>query len=324
MRRNDSSPFIFILIALFLIIALSGSAAEEKETPKTAVSHVNNCKLEHGSKLHGIGECIEQEYGNHKTATVPDTSSVPSQCVDISNWQGVPNLSAAKRAGIRCVIIQTNDAGFHNPFLAAQVAEAKSAHMPFGFYTFTEAGSGEYQAAVALSLGQKYHPQLGYWTDVEVPGSYSHACSYVNYIKRHGVAISGVYASPGNYNGGRCAGYIWPAEWGSGKAYPLSGYPASAIKLRQWCGTCSLHPAFSGAVDRDESLGLLSLAEPKPKPIPTYQLVEKRLKLRFFLTKHHCRQPPYHAAKPPRYEHACHTWLNEGAAIGKLLKARAR
>lgn len=270
------------------------------------------------------GECIRQEQRAKGFQLVaPLTSSAPSQGVDISNWQGVPDFGPSR---VKFVLIQTNDGNFHNPFLGAQVEAAYRAHIPFGFYTFTEAFSGEAQAATALALGQHFKPALGYWSDVEVNGAYGQACPYVNRVKRAGARIAGVYSSPGLYFAGRCAGYDWPAEWSSGRAIPLSGYSLSATKVRQWCGTCRL-AGFSGQVDRDESLGLLSLVTP-PKPVETpsqrrarerrelagHQSILRGLRARILVLRH--VESHYGCTyRRRRHEHltrTCIRWFGEG------------
>jgi GH25 family lysozyme M1 (1,4-beta-N-acetylmuramidase) len=324
MPRNTRAAFAALIFAA-LIAALFVTGRGSSPPPSPGGQPVTAPFVCHTKVPAQAGECIEQEEKAKGFELIaPLTSSAPSQGVDISNWQGIPDLRAS---GVKFVLIQTNDGTFHNPFLSAQVAAARRAGIPFGFYTFVEAFSGSEQASIALSLGQRYAPQLGYWADVEKTGAYEHACAYVSRIKQAGLKIAGVYSSPGLYFAGRCAGYIWPAEWGSGRAYPLNGYPSSAIKVRQWCGTCSL-AGFSGQVDRDESLGLLSLITP-PKPKRTLdEAYHLRRVLRADLTRHHCRQPPWHVAvglsgKPNgHYEHSCHVWLAEGAAVNKDIRAK--
>jgi hypothetical protein len=138
-------------------------------------------------------------------------------------------------------------------------------------------------------------------------------------LHRYGFAIVGVYASPGNYTGGRCDGYIWPAEWGVGVPYPLAGYPVSAIELRQWCGTCFLTGI---EIDRDEDRGLLALVKPAPSH---KQVVERerrelhgherlRAELHADIDRHHCRPGPrwYGHAVPKQYHTLCGRWLKHG------------
>jgi len=257
------------------------------------------------------GECIKQEllFKGVKLGAPPKASSNP-QGLDISNWQGAINLRAY---GARFVIIQTNDGFFRNPFFWIQRASAEADGIPWGTYTFVESANGAQQANIANSMGRG---PLGAWADTEVPGSYQRACEYVNQARANGNRIVGVYASPGNYSGGRCQGYIWPSEWGGGRAYPLNGYPSSAIKVRQWSGT---------TIDRDESLGLLSLVKPPtpPHPKPTRRAKEAELRainarilvLRNLETKRKCRV--VHGSKAYK---ACRVWGPEGRREHKRAK----
>jgi hypothetical protein len=276
------------------------------------------------------GACIRQEeeaHGRRFGRVPPFQSTTPSQGVDISNFQGIPNLRAS---GIRFVIIQTNDGAFRNPFFWLQAHDAQNAGLPWGTYTFLEGFSGAEQARASASMaaGVGLHRTLGMWSDSEIDAAYAHTCAYNAEAALH-AHIVGSYGSPGTYRGGRCKGYDWVARWSRGPAGALPGYPSSATILRQWCGTCRL-PGFSGEVDRDESLGLLSLAlVPKPAPpAPTSRLVAQRKLLRGLLSRHHCRQPPWHVAvglsglPNGRYQHACHSWLRRGAVINSQLRAR--
>jgi hypothetical protein len=265
MRRCVLS--IPLLVACVWLAACGGGSSKVSAPTSTKSSTTTLPAFLCEHKTPGqAGECIKQElrFKHHLSATSPFTSSGPQQGVDISNWQGIPDWGQAKREGIKFAIVQTNDGGFRNPFFGLQVAGLRGAGLPWGVYTFVEAYSGSAQAAVASSMG--VGAPLGAWADTEVPGSYGQACSYVNYARTHGFKIVGVYSSPGIYEGGRCQGYDWPAEWSGGRAYPLPGYSSSVTVVRQWCGTCHMG-GFSGEVDRDESLGLLTIAFP-PKPVP--------------------------------------------------------
>lgn len=273
------------------------------------------------------GECIRQELKakgiKPALGLAPVRVAAPS-CVDISVWQGVPNLRAA---GLRCVIIQTNDGGVRNGLFYAQVAAAKRAGIPWGVYTYMAPGElAGPQLATALSMSSGRGRTLGVWADAEQSGAYEHACAYTAAARAAGVHIYGVYSSPGLWPGYRCDGWIWPAEWGGGSAYPLPGYPRSAVILRQWCGTCRL-PGFSGEVDRDESLGLLSLAKPPapkpPAPRPTRaKLLAEREALRRDLAspRHRCRVPPWHGRG--RYHHVCAVWLLAGQRVNRELRGQ--
>jgi hypothetical protein len=217
------------------------------------------------------------------------------------------------------VIIQTNDGQVRNSLFYRQVAAAKEAGVPWGVYTFVEAQSGTGQADTALSMSNGRGRTLGVWADTEVPGAYQQACSFTGRARRVAFIV-GVYASPGNWPGDRCTGYAWPAEWGGGGAYPLAGYPYSAIKIRQSCGTCRLS-GFSGAVDLDEDLGLLALAQTPTKPTPAARARREleadyrlRTTLRYLLTRRHCRATPTRG-----YSHACRVWLGQGVAVNRTI-----
>jgi hypothetical protein len=241
-----------------------------------------------GAHAHpGAGECIKQQLRARGFALAPATATPAAQGVDISNWQGVPDLNGARRSGIRFLIIQTNDGFFRNPFYWLQAAAARNAGIPFGTYTFLEGASGAAQANLSASIAAGTGRSLGIWADAEQSSAYPVTCSYVNAAAAH-AHIFGVYGSPGTYAGGRCRGYLWPAEWGSGHAYSFAGYPPSAIKVRQWCGTCRV-PWHAGEIDRDESLGLLALAAPAPTPAQKHAaLIRRRDTLLADLHRHGC------------------------------------
>lgn len=209
-------------------------------------------------------QCAGSEPAN--TELAPARGAPAPQGVDISNWQGVPDVAAlrqAKREGLRFLIVQTNDGFFRNPFFWMQVAAIKAAGLPWGAYTFEEGSSPSGQAAIAVSMSNAAGGRsLGVWGDAEQSSAYPITCSYVASVAARGVHIFGVYGSPGTYRGGRCAGYEWVATWLSAAA-PLPGYPASLIRVHQWCGTCHVN-WHTGEIDRDESLGLLSLASHPP------------------------------------------------------------
>jgi Glycosyl hydrolases family 25 len=335
--------FLFAALAALLLVGCGGAhpSPPASSHPTTKAPFVCHPRLPaEGS------ECIRQklEYEGVTPAapsTPPAKASTPTasaggaveaslslsfapQCVDVSVYQRVPNFT---EAGVRCVIIQANDGTYRNPLFSQQVQAAKRAHVPWGAYTFIapgEAGAG--QADIAISMSKGLGRTLGVWADAEVPGAYSEACPYTARARSASIHIYGVYSSPGLWPGYRCAGYEWPAEWGTGPAYSLAGYPSSAIKFRQWCGTCTL--AGIGEVDRDEALGLLALAHPAPTRAQTIARwhreldgkYKRRIAERAFLTRHHCRQPPWHTAvglsgRPNgRYEHACHVELAHAAA----------
>jgi hypothetical protein len=286
-----------------------------------------------------MGECIRQELETGGREIEPQASPPPAkigasfhtQGIDISRWQPHPDFRELYREGIRFVIVQGADNDHaSNPFFDSQVRSAHEAGMQVGVYVFAEGAFGTYQANALISAAARERSRisLGAFVDTEVGSAYGQACTIATALKRSFYLV-GVYGSPGTYRGGRCVGFVWPAEWGSGAPYALSGYPASAIVLRQWCGTCYLS-GNSGQIDRDEDRGLLALAKPTPpKPKRSLDAAYKlRRKLRADLTRHHCRQPPWHVSvglsgRPNgHYEHVCHVWLKEGRDVNEEIRAK--
>ena len=278
-RRNLPLAALAAVAACSLLAIVVAGGCRTVPSPRSGAPAATTPFTCHQRVPAEAGECIKQELEAQGIApatpklgaTFGVRVGVP-QCVDISRWQLVPDF---RSAGVRCVIIQTNDGVIPNPYFRAQVAAAKRAGIPWGVYTYLEGFSGAQQARTALSMSAGLGRTLGVWGDAEHPSAYPQACSFT--AQAHRVAyIVGVYGSPGAYAGGRCAGYAYPAEWGSGPAYPLPGYPAGAVKIRQWCGTCRL-AGFAGEVDRDEDRGLLALAHPKPRPKPRSAAEKRRL-----------------------------------------------
>jgi hypothetical protein len=289
------------------------------------------------------GECIRQQEeteGKHPARPQSEIKGLlplatfGKTCIDISKYQGIPNFFQARLAGLRCVIVQANDGNYRNPLFDAQARAIRGAGLPFGIYTFTEAFSGARQAAIAVSMAIGQGATLGAWSDVEVPGSYRHACEYVNYAQAHGFRIAGKYSSPGLVEGGACSGYDWPAEWGGGRAYPLRGYTLSQTVMRQDCGTCR-YGGVSGEVDLDEDLGLLALAKPPVPPTPPSVLRERLARDRavhrhylILVERHRCRLDRRgHGHEIPRTHsqwRLCRGWIEEGQdAIDDAHKVKA-
>lgn len=298
-----------------------------------------------------MGECIKQELRSKGIRPAAPLATelfgvYHGQCVDISRWQGFPSWGLIYQAGVRCVIVQTNDGGAHNPYFAAQVRGAISARLKVGVYVFLENASGSYQADVLGSVASSARgATLGAWIDVEVPGSYYHSCETAARLRAvwH-YRIVGVYSSPGNmpYGIDYCSLFSWVAEWGGGGTYPLPGFPASSIKMRQWCGTCRLQ-GFGGEVDRDEDLGLMALAQPTP---PTHGELQRQLYaayrkrtglrhrinvLRVLIRVHQCAPGDHRHATPKGYRHACNVHLasgqtahRQGAAVNRLIASLHR
>lgn len=253
------------LIALACLLAGCGGAKTTPPPTKTKAPFV--C---HHKQPGQLGECVrlELEYeGNHPTSPPHAFARViRPQCVDISRWQPHPEFRVLRREGIVCVIVQGADNDHaSNPFFDSQVRGAHEAGLKVGVYIFAEGASSTAQADVLIGVARSERSRitLGAAVDAEVPAAYARACEIANVLARSFHLIE-TYGSPGTYEGGRCVGYNWPAEWSLFPASPLPGYPSSAIKFRQWCGTCHL-AGNSGEIDRDEDLGLIALSVPPTK-----------------------------------------------------------
>lgn len=273
------------------------------------------------------GECIRQEleYEGVKPAaprlSLRFGAAFHAQGIDISRWQPHPAFRELYREGIRFVIVQGADnCSESNPFFDSQVRSAHEAGMKVGVYVFAEGCEAAGQAAALehAAASERSRITLGAHVDAEVPAAYPHACSIVADLSRH-FYIVGVYGSPGTYGGGRCVGVVWPAEWGGSLASPLPGYPFSAIKLRQWCGTCRL-AGNDGEIDRDEDLGLLALAHTPVKPKPRLSASALDALLGAYSKRdphgHNCQSPPFrHAYPSAAWDHACLVWARQVANL---------
>jgi hypothetical protein len=267
-------------------------------------------------------ECIEQA---HARSLAAPTLTSHQECADWSQWQGwYPDTS-----GLHCVIIQAAYGLSQEPSLREQVRDARNHGLPYGVYNFGEPGvSGASEMAYTHAL--EPHAPLGYWFDVEVSGVFWRSCEFTSEAQDLGLRIFGVFSYPGGYvagGGQQCAGYLWASEWGIGGPSPFGGYPASAIKLWQDCGTCD---RFGVTTDLDVDEGLLALAsppkpKPKPKPPTPAQLrrelqgdLRLRTTLRALEAKHKCRNPPERRPVPDTaaYRHACYgVWAPKGRKV---------
>lgn len=276
------------------------------------------------------GECVKQAVkaqGKKLSSTAPVSIS-ESECADWSQWQGwFPSTE-----GLHCVIIQAAFGLSREPSLHEQIRDAVDHGIPYGVYNFGEPGvSGASEMAFTHELVPR--APLGYWFDAEVSGVFWRSCEFTSEAQDLGLPIFGVFSYPGGYvagGGGHCAGYLWASEWGVGGPSPFGGYPASAIKLWQFCGTCD---RFGVTTDLDQNRGLIELSQkpapkPKPKPPPTRHQLERQLRsdkrlrvqVRALEAKHNCRNPPYHHPLPDTqaYKHACYgVWVPQGRTIDR-------
>jgi hypothetical protein len=281
-------------------------------------------------------ECVEQAMkteGKRLTLTAPTVTS-HQECADWSQWQGwYPNT-----AGLHCVIIQAAYGLSEEPSLREQVRDARNHGLPYGVYNFGEPGiSGGSEMAYTHAL--EPHAPLGYWFDAEVSGVFWRSCEFTSEAQDLGLKIFGVFSYPGGYAAGggtHCAGYLWASEWGVGGPSPFGGYPASAIKLWQYCGTCD---RFGVTTDLDVDEGLIALAtppkpKPKPKPPTPSQLrrelqgdLRLRTTLRALEAKHECRNPPERHPVPntAAYRHACWgVWVEQGRKTDATIRGLER
>lgn len=291
-----------LVLALFVaVVALTGcgGAAAHKSTLKAHagpfVCHPRTTP--EGQPAPNLGECHRQELEYKGIRTTPrQGASSRAQGIDISRWQPYPNFHQLYGEGIRFVVIQANAGACRcNPYFDSQVRAAHAAGMKVGVYVFVVNVSYLAQADV---LGQVAAPvrgliSLGAWVDTEVPGAYEKGCPIVRRLfSVWHFHIAGIYASNGNWPGWVC-GWAWPAKWG-GPPSPLPGYSYSAMKMRQWCGTCYLG-GNSGEIDRDEDLGVIALSQPSPPPCNytckrtrLYALYRERNGIRDLLGRYGC------------------------------------
>lgn len=226
-----------------------------------------------------MGECVGDHFGLTAPQKIEHTEVGTKVCADLSQWQGFyPNLT-----GLRCVIIQATYGPNIEPSVYSQIADARAHHVPWGAYGFMEGDSGAAEANLAVRVTSGRGRTLGVWADAEVGAAYSQACSFTAQAHRAGAYIYGLFAAPGMWPGGRCAGWLWPSEWDVPAVYPFAGYPSSAIKLWQDCGTCS---RYGVETDRDVDEGLIALGHPKPKPRPLSPAERRRLIARWTAERH--------------------------------------
>lgn len=266
-----------------------------------------------------LGECVAQALkatGKLKTLA-PVKITARQQCADWSIYQG----SYPRTDGLHCVIVQAAYGENTERSVYSQINDLKAHHIQYGVYDF---GEPDIPAGSELAYIHRLVPAapLGYWFDAEVSGVFWRSCEFTSEAARLHISIYGVFSYPGGYvaGGGRhCSGWLWASEWGVPAAYAFGGYPTSAIKLWQYCGTCS---RYNVTTDLDVDQGLLALASPPRPPVSVSALEKTRAKIAALEARHHCRQPPYHAALPTNWEHACHVWVPQGRRLDKEIKAR--
>lgn len=140
------------------------------------------------------------------------------------------------------------------------------------------------------------------------------------YVRRY--APDAVYSDPGFYSPelGCFSGadYGWVADLGGFTSLCGLRTVFWQFSWNQWDGVANV----DGDVFRGSYAQLQALAHAVSPAVIARQrhahlVADYRLrtKLRALEAKHHCRQPPFHAAKPVSYEHACHTWVLHGRQV---------
>lgn len=316
-----------ILAALFcLLLAGCGNTITQTITrapaPTLTFSEPNGTKCVTRNPPAG-GECIRQaESTKNFSLVAPLTVQTNRQCADWSQYQGYyPDTN-----GLHCVIIQAAYGLNEEPSVREQIRDVEQHGIPYGVYNFGEPGiSGESEAHYIHALAPS--APLGYWFDAEVSGVFWRSCEFTSEARNLGERIYGVFSYPGGYAAGggtRCSGYLWTSEWGVAGPSPFGGYPASAIKLWQYCGTCF---RFGVETDLDVDEGLIALS--KPAPVETASVKRKREqhelekaqltrhKLHSDIEAHKCRRGEHNLPRDPeklrlKYHRICGTWIQQG------------
>lgn len=273
------------------------------------------------AERHRMGECVAVAFG-YKRGAGPKlelqqrTSSTNTFGTDTSQWQGwEPNIR-----GEAFTIIQANYGTREEPSAVTQMRNAAFDGVKVGCYSFGEPGvSGAATARVANGICTVKRGRVaGLYFDAELDGTYEHECEYVNEAFHLGVRIAGKYSAPGIDQGHRCAGFLWPAEWGSAP-YAYGGYPFSDVLLYQYCGNCHIG---SVEFDFDRSLRLVQMINPPKPPTPTtrrakeHQALQRAYHLRAVLVelerKYKC---------PHGHPRKCRAWRGALAGQQHTIKA---
>lgn len=291
-----------------------------------------------------MGICNPQRTEPPKAATPLGSSRGGIQGVDVSNNNGFVSFSYLRRNGISFVYVKAEQECSTDSELANNILGARGTNTPLGIYDFIQPGrispasDAACLAARARQVLAAHVRLLPVVFDAESFNGLSgfSICSWLHSAEADlradlkGV-IEGVYGSPGTYPGCVSNGsHAWPADWLVSFPTNLGGFGSSFFNW-QWFGPRFASGTLDG-MDRDKaSTGVFSLeyrvAPPKPKRSldAAYKL---RRELRSDLTRHHCRQPPWHVSvglsgRPNgHYEHVCHVWLREGRDVNKEIRAK--
>lgn len=193
---------------------------------------------------------------------------------DVSEWNGRPNWTAAKRWGIAGAVIRVTDFALGRPDkqLAYNVREVRRLGLWYAFYAFLRPGNCAAEADTAVSYvravgGLRSGPLIG---DAEVPLPASCVQVFVLRVEHDtGWSIAVVYTSPGTWPGGL---HDHALLWGA--AYGFAAPCVWTCHLVAWQYTQGLvgpEPhCISGIGCSDLSLdeGVTSLVRPHPNPKP--------------------------------------------------------
>lgn len=291
-----------------------------------------------------MGACNPQRSEAPKLGLTPRSAFGGIQGVDISNNNGSVSFTYLRSHGISFVYAKGDEACHTDSELASNIAKAAAIHMPIGIYDFARPGaiSSRAEAACLAALARyalSHHATLlPVDFDIESFGeglSGQGVCNWLHAAESDlradlpGVKIA-VYGSVGTYPGCFPNGTEqWPADWGVSFAPSLPGYSGTPFNW-QWFGPRFASTTLAG-MDRDKGSSRIFETEfgtpPKPKR-SLNQAYKVRRELRADLTRHHCRQPPWHVAvglsgRPNgHYEHSCHVWLSEGRAVNREIRAK--
>jgi hypothetical protein len=245
-----------------------------------------------------MGECIAQalKAEGKLTTSAPVKTAHNRHCEDLAIYQGnYPDLS-----GVACVILQSNFGLLVENSIYSQMRDAREHHVLFGCYSFLEPGiSGESEAALANRICPvKAGRSLGLTGDSEITGAYPHSCAYAREAARLSHIVM-TFSYPGGYAGGHCVGWLYASEWGVPGPYSFGGFPATAIKLWQNCGTCYAHGVQT---DQDVDEGVIALAHQAPPYVPpTLEHLQHELAVHSALEGHYAAQIVHLRHKLARY-----------------------
>jgi hypothetical protein len=326
MRRATTTV---IALAAVVFSACGSSGVTTTRAPAPPAGPCASAPGPHGTPGR-MGECVQQRFGFSRPQRAAPGGA---QGLDIANFQGFPDLAAAKRAGLRFLIGQSNDgASFVDFNFVTNWIRARRLGIPHGAYVFARPGCASCQAALLARqvrrAGGMDANALPPTIDAEVPGAYCNVAPIASWLRRD-LHVSRVltYTSPGLWACGSSNGgtLLWAAIWGQ-SAFAFSGW--SRFYVQQYCGVRCHFPGVSGEVDRDVDHGVLALLHVGPpcrracqrgrarRQLAAHERIlrdtlTRRRVLRRVLASYGCRRRVHvHQHLGPR----CRRWFAEGRA----------